>query len=55
MSHALCEIIRKGHLDESGTAQIARDGEDVDCKWLLTSVLHTGAELAEKWKKFRLK
>lgn len=54
VSCALCDIIRKGYLDESGTRQIARDGEDCDCMWLLTSVLNVGAELAEKWKKFRI-
>lgn len=55
VSCALCEIISKGHLDESGTVQIAKDGEDVDCSWLLDSVIAAGAELAEKWKAYRNK
>ena len=55
VSCALVMCIRKGQLDESGIAQMRKDGEDVDCSWLLDSVIAAGAELAEKWKKFRFK
>lgn len=53
VSCALVMCIRKGQLDESGIAQMRKDGEDADCDWLLDSVIAAGAELAEKWKKFR--
>lgn len=53
VSCALVMCIRKGQLDESGIAQMHKDGEDVDCSWLLDSVIAAGAELAEKWKAFR--
>lgn len=55
VSCALATCVREGRLDESGTAQIRKDGEDVDCDWLLDSVVAAGAELAEKWKKYRNK
>ena len=55
VSSALVMCIRKGQLDESGIAQMRKDGEDVDCSWLLDSVIAAGAELADKWKKFRFK
>ena len=55
VSCALVMCIRKGQLDESGIAQMRKDGKDVDCSWLLDSVITAGAELAEKWKKFRFK
>lgn len=55
VSYALVMCIRKGQLDESGIAQMRKDGEDVDCSWLLDSVIVAGAKLAEKWKKFRFK
>lgn len=55
VSCALVMCIRKGQLDESGIAQMRKDGEDVDCSWLLDSVIAAGAELAEKWKAYRNK
>ena len=55
VSCALVMCIRKGQLDESGIAQMRKDGEDVDCSWLLDSVITAGAKLSEKWKKFRFK
>lgn len=55
VSCALVMYIRKGQLDESGIAQMRKDGADTGCNWLLDSVIAAGAELAEKWKKFRFK
>ena len=55
VSCALVMCIRKGQLDDSGIAQMRKDGEDVDCSWLLDSVIAAGAELAEKWKAYRNK
>lgn len=37
---------------EDAVAQMRKDGEDVDCSWLLDSVIAAGAELAEKWKAY---
>ena len=53
VSCALVMCIRKGQLDESGIALMRKDGANVGCDWLLDSVISAGAELAEKWKKFR--
>ena len=55
VSCALVMCIRKGQLDESGIAQMRKDGADTGSDWLLDSVITAGAELAEKWKKFRFK
>ena len=55
VSCALVMCIRKGQLDESGIALMRKDGANVGCDWLLDSVIAAGAELAEKWKKFRFK
>ena len=55
VSCALVMCIRKGQLDESGIALMRKDGANVGCDWLLDSVISAGAELAEKWKKFRFK
>lgn len=40
---------------EAEYAQMRKDGEDVDCSWLLDSVIAAGTELAEKWKAYRNK
>ena len=55
VSCALVMCIRKGQLDESGIAQMRKDGADTGSDWLLDSVIAAGAKLAEKWKKFRFK
>ena len=55
VSCALVMCIRKGQLDESGIALMRKDGANVGCDWLLDSVITAGAELSEKWKKFRFK
>ena len=55
VSCALVMCIRKGQLDESGIALMRKDGANTGSDWLLDSVIAAGAELAEKWKKFRFK
>ena len=55
VSCALGMCIRKGQLDESGIAQMRKDGADTGSDWLLDSVIAAGAELAEKWKAYRNK
>ena len=55
VSCALVMCIRKGQLDESGIAQMRKDGADTGSDWLLDSVIAAGAELAEKWKAYRNK